>query len=58
LVVVLVFGTKKLANIGKDVGSAVKGFKEGMQGSEQPQQLQQNGQTIDAEAKDKSQTKV
>lgn len=59
LVVVLVFGTKKLANIGKDVGSAVKGFKEGMQGSEQPpQQLQQNGQTIDAEARDKSQTKV
>ena len=30
LVVVLVFGTKKLGNLGKDMGSAIKGFKEGM----------------------------
>ena len=30
LVVVLVFGTKKLRNIGGDLGSAVKGFKDGM----------------------------
>ena len=32
LVVVLVFGTKKLRNIGEDLGGAVKGFKEGMKG--------------------------
>ena len=30
LIVVMVFGTKKLKNIGSDLGSAVKGFKEGM----------------------------
>ena len=30
LVVVLIFGTKKLRNIGSDLGGAVKGFKEGM----------------------------
>ena len=30
LVVVLIFGTKKLRNIGTDFGSAVKGFKDGM----------------------------
>jgi len=30
LVVVLVFGTKKLGNIGSDLGKAVKGFKEGV----------------------------
>jgi sec-independent protein translocase protein TatA len=30
LVVVLIFGTKKLKNIGSDLGSAVKGFKDGM----------------------------
>lgn len=30
LVVVLVFGTKKLKNIGSDLGGAVKGFKDGM----------------------------
>ena len=30
LIVVLVFGTKKLRNIGSDLGGAVKGFKDGM----------------------------
>ncbi|MBL8325162.1 MAG: Sec-independent protein translocase subunit TatA [Rubrivivax sp.] len=35
LVIVLIFGTKKLRNIGEDLGSAVKGFKAGMKsGSE------------------------
>ena len=29
-IVVVVFGTKKLGNIGKDLGGAVKGFKDGM----------------------------
>ena len=30
LIVVMIFGTKKLKNIGSDLGGAVKGFKEGM----------------------------
>ena len=30
LVVVVIFGTKKLRNIGSDLGGAVKGFKDGM----------------------------
>ena len=30
LIVVMIFGTKKLKNIGSDLGSAVKGFKDGM----------------------------
>ena len=34
VVVVLIFGTKKLRNVGQDLGGAVKGFKEGMKGSE------------------------
>jgi sec-independent protein translocase protein TatA len=33
LVVVVIFGTKKLRNIGSDLGGAVKGFKEGMKGA-------------------------
>jgi sec-independent protein translocase protein TatA len=33
-IVVLVFGTKKLRNLGGDLGSALKGFKEGMKESE------------------------
>ncbi len=40
LVVVLVFGTKKLRNIGSDLGGAVKGFKEGMRSDDDaPKQL-------------------
>ena len=30
VVVALVFGTSKLKNVGKDLGGAIKGFKEGM----------------------------
>ncbi|MEX8505957.1 Sec-independent protein translocase subunit TatA [Leptothrix ochracea] len=30
VIIVLIFGTKKLKNIGSDLGSAVKGFKDGM----------------------------
>jgi sec-independent protein translocase protein TatA len=53
LVVVLVFGTKKLRNIGSDLGGAVKGFKEGMkEGEEAPKP--QDTQTIEGEVKDKT----
>ena len=59
LVVVLIFGTKKLRNIGQDLGGAVKGFKEGMKTSEEatpppaetPPPSQIPGKTIDAEVK-------
>ena len=34
LVVVLIFGTKKLKNIGSDLGGAVKGFKDGVKGGQ------------------------
>jgi sec-independent protein translocase protein TatA len=34
VVVILVFGTKKLGNIGGDLGKAVKGFKDGVKGEE------------------------
>lgn len=35
-IVVLVFGTGKLKNMGKDLGGAIKGFKEGMKEGEEP----------------------
>ena len=35
VVVLLIFGTKKLRNIGQDLGGAVKGFKEGVKGGEE-----------------------
>ncbi len=37
VIIVVIFGTKKLRNIGSDLGGAVKGFKDGMKdGSEKP----------------------
>ena len=36
VVVVLVFGTSKLKNVGKDLGEAVKGFKKGMADDDAP----------------------
>ncbi len=57
VIVMLIFGTKKLRNMGSDLGGAVKGFKEGMKNEgEDPAKLEANrtGQTIDVEAKDKT----
>ena len=68
LIVVMVFGTKKLKNMGGDLGSAVKGFKDGMKEGtssaddtpEGPPAQVSNGAkasektTIDVEAKHKS----
>lgn len=39
LVVLLVFGTKKLRGAGRDLGEAVKGFKKGMHDDETPERL-------------------
>ncbi len=61
-VVLLIFGTKKLRNIGSDLGGAVKGFKDSMKEeqnkstTELPRQGQTGGTTIDAEVKDKQQS--
>lgn len=59
LVVVLIFGTKKLRNMGSDLGGAVKGFKEGMRTDDDAaKQLKEGGQTIEGEVKDKKTTNV
>jgi sec-independent protein translocase protein TatA len=62
VIVLVVFGTKKLRNVGADLGGAVKGFKDGMKDASssdtaadaaQPTQ-QVSGQTIDVEVKEKT----
>jgi len=63
LVVVLIFGTKKLRNVGQDLGGAVKGFKEGMKSAEDVPPVSDSGQqisgsTIEAESKRESPNKV
>jgi len=46
VVVVLVFGTRKLANAGKDLGQAVKGFKEGMQSGDDKSKIESDAAKI------------
>jgi sec-independent protein translocase protein TatA len=66
LVVVLIFGTKKLKNMGSDLGSAVHGFKQGVKGGEESAAADAEaltntkaatppvGETVDVEARRKS----
>lgn len=61
VIVMLVFGTKKLRNMGSDLGGAVKGFKDGMKegvatGDKKPEEGEpaKVGQTIDVKAEEKS----
>lgn len=52
VVVMLIFGTKKLGNVGSDLGKAVKGFKDGVKG-EEDKSAQADKATIDVDAKEK-----
>lgn len=63
VIVMLVFGTKKLRNVGSDLGGAVKGFKDGMKDANAEKTAedqadkptpQVSGQTIDVEVKEKT----
>ena len=65
VVVMLVFGTKKIGNMGSDIGKAVKGFKDGVKGEDDkpaatpaqaatPPSQVSDKTTIDVEAKEKS----
>ena len=65
VIVLVVFGTKKLKNVGTDLGAAVKGFKDGMKTGDEaaaaaaaspPPQV--SGQTIDVEARKETSTKA
>jgi sec-independent protein translocase protein TatA len=61
VVVLLIFGTRKLRNVGQDLGAAVKGFKDGMKddaAARHGDAPKIGGQTIDSEVKDKTQTRA
>ena len=61
VIVMLIFGTKKLRNIGADLGGAVRGFKDGMrEGGEKPADPahQVSGKTIEGEVKGKTEQKA
>lgn len=54
VVILLVFGTKKLGNMGADLGKAVKGFKDGIKGEEDKPVAPADKSTIDVDAKEKN----
>ena len=51
VIVMLIFGTKKLRNMGTDLGSAVRGFKEGMR---EGAATQEPAQDVPAQLTDKA----
>ena len=53
LIVVMVFGTKKLRNMGGDLGGAVKGFKDGMKDGGSATADEKNAAVTNAQAADK-----
>lgn len=53
LIVVLIFGTKKLRNIGEDLGAAVKSFRKGMQDPAADEKPKLKADAADAQATDK-----
>ena len=62
VIVMLIFGTKKLRNIGADLGGAVRGFKDGMRegGADKPAEPapQVTGKTIEGEVRGKTEHKA
>ena len=64
VIVMLIFGTKKLRNMGADLGGAVRGFKDGMrhEGGDKPAEAgatpQVTGKTVEGEIKGKTETKA
>jgi sec-independent protein translocase protein TatA len=54
VVILLVFGTKKIGNMGADLGKAVKGFKDGVKGGEENPEQADKKATIDVDAKEKN----
>lgn len=52
VIVLLVFGTKRLGNIGSDLGNAIKGFKKGMKSEDEQKPESLNRQNTDADKKD------
>jgi len=64
VIVMMIFGTKKLRNMGTDLGGAVRGFKDGMRegaadkGAENGSAPQVTGKTVEGEVKSKTESKA
>ena len=54
-IVILLFGTKRLKNIGGDLGDAIKGFRKSMNDDESTSVENKPGETLDAKAEEHKQ---
>jgi sec-independent protein translocase protein TatA len=57
VIVMLVFGTKKLSNMGSDLGKAVKGFKDGVKGSEGEEEAKKEDKAPEVKKEEKKEDK-
>ena len=57
-IVIVVFGTKRLRNLGSDLGGAIKGFRTAMKEGEEDKKLTDDEQVIDGEVTTKKSDKV
>ncbi|WP_341708539.1 Sec-independent protein translocase subunit TatA [Halopseudomonas sp.] len=55
VIVILLFGTKRLKNIGGDLGGAIKGFRKAMNDEDKPSVENKPGETLDAKAEEHKQ---
>ncbi|EZQ17860.1 twin-arginine translocase TatA/TatE family subunit [Pseudomonas sp. G11-1] len=56
LIVILLFGTKRLKGIGSDVGEAIKGFRKSMNDDDKPAVEDKQGETLDVQAEKKTES--
>ncbi len=58
-IVIIVFGTKRLRNLGTDLGGAIKGFRSAIKDGEEGKKIDENeGEAIDAEVTSKKSEKI
>ena len=58
LIVLLLFGTKRLRNIGSDLGGAIRGFRKGMNDAEEDDEEAEDASPILEQSVEKDEEKV
>jgi sec-independent protein translocase protein TatA len=59
VIVIVLFGTKKLRNVGADLGGAIKSFRAAIKDGEEDKKIDENdGETIEGEVTSKKNEKV
>jgi len=57
VIVIMLFGTKKLKNVGGDLGEAIKGFKKGIKDEDKPEITEEKAEVVAEKSADKAESK-